>query len=239
MSNDEHAHHGHHGDQHGHGHGHHGHENDQGIRGALRYLRWLPRMWRSEINDAIVDQVAPQAGERVVDIGAGMGAGAMRAARSGARVLAVEPTPFIRRALVARRITSRHRSNVEVVDGAAEAIPASDHSVDAVWAVNTMHHWIDVERGVAEVARIMKPTGRLLLVDEDFTDPTHPDHERFGGDDEGADSHDHHGFTMVDARALGRLLHAAGLRDIDTSTEQIAGRPVISVSARGPVKDGS
>ena len=38
-----------------HGHPHHGHENDQGVRGALRYLRWLPQMWRSAINDAVVD----------------------------------------------------------------------------------------------------------------------------------------------------------------------------------------
>ncbi|MGB3735384.1 MAG: class I SAM-dependent methyltransferase [Ilumatobacter sp.] len=214
------------------GHEHHGHENDQGIRGALRYLRWLPEMWRSEINDAIVDLVAPQRGERVVDIGAGLGAGAMRVARSGAEVLAVEPTPFVRRALTMRRFLSRHRARLDVVDGAAEAIPAPDRSVDAVMAVNTMHHWIDVERGVAEIARVLRPTGRLLLVDEDFTDPAHPDHERFGGD-----GHDggpeHHGFTMIDAEAVGTLLRAAGLTDVDTSTEQIERRPVISVAARG------
>ena len=56
-----------------HGDRHHGHENDQGIRGALRYLRWLPQLWRSAINDAVVDLVDPQPGERGVDIGAGMG----------------------------------------------------------------------------------------------------------------------------------------------------------------------
>ncbi len=216
-----------------HGHEHHGHENDQGIRGALRYLRWLPQMWRSEINDAIVAQVAPEPGERVVDIGAGMGAGAMRAARSGARVLAVEPTPFMRRALAMRRFLSRHRRNVEVLDGAAEAIPATDRSVDALWAVNTMHHWIDAERGVAEIARVLQSTGRLLLVDEDFTHPTHPEHDKFGGGEHGDDGIEHHGFTMVDAETIGSLLRDAGLTDVDTSAEQIAGRPVISVTAGG------
>lgn len=237
SSHDDHDHHDH--GHHDHDHGHHGHENDQGIRGALRYLRWLPQMWRSEINDAVVDQVSPQSGERVVDIGAGMGAGAVRAARSGAQVLAVEPTPFIRRALTARRFISRYRNNIDVVDGAAEKIPAPDQSVDAVWAVNTMHHWIDVERGVTEVARILRPAGRLLLVDEDFTDPTHPEHERFGDGGEADHSLEHHGFTMVDAQSVGELLRAAGLTAVDTSTEHIAGRPVISVSARGPVNDRS
>ncbi|NND75414.1 MAG: class I SAM-dependent methyltransferase [Ilumatobacter sp.] len=214
---------------HDHDHGHHGHENDRGITGALRYLRWLPQMWRSEINDAVVDLVDPQAGERVVDIGAGLGAGAMRAATSGAHVIAVEPTPLIRRLLAVRRFVSRHRADIEVVDGAAEHIPAGDHSIDAIWAVNTMHHWVDVEQGVAEIARALGPAGRLLLVDELFTDPTHPEYERFGSDH----GPEHHGFTMIDADEMGALLSAAGLADVVAAQSHIADRPVIQVTAGG------
>lgn len=212
-----------------HGHRHHGHENDQGIRGALRYLRWLPQMWRSAINDAVVDLVDPQPGERGVDIGAGMGAGAIRAAAAGTHVIAVEPTPFMRRVLTVRRSLSRRRANIEVADGAAERIPANDRSIDAIWAVNTMHHWVDVERGVAEIARVLRPNGRILLVDEDFTDPAHPDHERFGSDHDD----EHHGFTMVGAETMGDLLRAAGFTDVDTSNRHIADRPVICVAVHG------
>ena len=222
MSN-EHSEHQHH------GHDHKGHENDQGIKGALRYLRRLPEMWRSPINDAVIDLVDPQAGERVVDIGAGMGAGAMPAAATGAHVLAVEPTPFVRRALRMRRIFSRCRGCVEVVDGAAERIPVADRSIDAIWAVNTMHHWIDVERSVAEITRVLKTGGRVLLVDELFTDPSHPDYERFGAEH----GPEHHGFTMVEADQMGSLLRAAGLTDVDTSDLPVAGRPVIRVTAHG------
>lgn len=93
-------------EQHEHEHHPRGHANDQGIKGALRYLRLLPQMWRSPINDAVVDLVDPKPGERVVDIGAGMGAGAMRAAATGAHVIAVEPTPFMRRVLNVRRMFS-------------------------------------------------------------------------------------------------------------------------------------
>jgi SAM-dependent methyltransferase len=210
-------------------HEHHGHENDQGMKGALRYLRWLPQMWRSPINDAVVDMIDPQAGERVVDIGAGMGAGALRAAGSGAHVVAVEPTPFMRRLLGARRLCSRRRGNVEVAEGTAERLPIGDRTVDAIWAVNTMHHWGDVEHGAAEIARVLKPEGRVLLVDEVFTDPTHPDHEHFGADH----GPEHHGFTMVEADEMGGLLRTAGLIDVDASNAPIAGRPVIRVSARG------
>lgn len=213
----------------GHGHRHHGHENDQGITGALRYLRWLPQMWQSPVNNAVVDLVDPQAGERVVDIGAGMGAGAIRAATGGAHVIAVEPTPFMRWVLLVRRIFSRQRANIEVADGAAERIPADDRIIDAIWAVNTMHHWVDIERGVAEIARVLQPNGRILLVDEVFTDPSHPDHQRFGADHDD----EHHGFTMIDADQMGALLRVAGLTDVDASNHHIAGRPVIRVEAHG------
>ena len=212
--------------EHEHDHHGHGHENDQGIKGALRYLRWLPEMWRSPVNDAVIDLVGPRQGERVLDIGAGMGAGTMRAASSDAHVIAVEPTPFMRRVLGARRLCSRRRGNVEIVDGTAERLPADDQTIDAVWAVNTMHHWSDVERGVAEIARVLKPEGRALLVDEVFTDPSHPDYERFGAEH----GPEHHGFTMVEADEMGALFRAAGLTDVDASNHAIAGRRVIRVT---------
>lgn len=214
---------------------HHGHDNDQGIRGALRYLRWLPQMWRSTINDAVVALVDPQPGEHVLDIGAGMGAGSMRAAKAGARVVAVEPTPFMRAALQARRICSRHRGKVDVADGTAEHLPVDDASIDAIWAVNTMHHWSDVEAGIAEVARVLRPGGRVVLVDEDFDDPTHPEHERFGTA-QGADEH-HHGFTMVEADRVADLLRAAGLDDVETIERRIAERPVIGVRGGRPQRE--
>ena len=194
----------------------------------LRYLRWAPEMWSSEINEAVIDLVAPEPGERVVDIGAGMGPGTVLAARAGASVIAVEPTPFMRIILSVRRWFLRSRDLVTVVDGAAEQIPAEDASVDAVWAVNTMHHWVDTEAAVVEIARVMRPGARVVLVDEDFADPAHPEFERFGpGDDD-----EHHGFTMVDASDMGDLLTAAGLTDVEAGKRTLAGCPVLAVTGR-------
>jgi SAM-dependent methyltransferase len=212
-----------------HAHGH-GHANDQGVRGMLRYLRFAPQMWRSEVNDAVVELLDPRAGERVVDIGAGMGAGTVIAARTAAVVVAVEPTPFMRRTLRARRVFQRARNNITVVDASAEHLPVDDRSVDAIWAVNTMHHWIDVERGAGEIARALRPGGRVVLVDENFEDPSHPEFERFSSDH----GDEHHGFTMVDAGRMGELLAAAGLTDVDASLRTLAGRPTISVMATAP-----
>jgi SAM-dependent methyltransferase len=228
----------------------HGHDHDRGLAAILRYLRHAPRMWSSEVNAAVVDLLAPAEAERVVDIGAGMGPGTVLAARAGASVVAIEPTPFMRSILKTRRLASRDRDRITVVDGAAEKIPVDDGSIDAVWAVNTMHHWVDPERAAVEIARVLKPGGRVVLVDENFADPEHPEYETWGSkhhadgnDHDGHEDHDHgdhdhgddhHGFSMVDAEHMAERLTDAGLVDADTGTRSLADRPVIAVTATSP-----
>src|SRR5689334_19475982 len=119
---------------------HHGHQHDRGVRAFLRYLRLLPSMWRSQVNSEVVRAIAPQAGERVVDLGAGMGAAAVEAARTEATVIAIDPAPYMRWLLRLRRAWPGNAA-MTVLDGAAESIPAADGSIDALWTVNTIHHW--------------------------------------------------------------------------------------------------
>ncbi len=209
----------------------HGHTDDQGLAAMLRYARQARSMWRSPINDAVVAQVAPATGETVVDIGAGVGAGTMVAAHSGATVLAIEPTPYLRRVLRARRWGQRSRSRIHVVGGTAEATGVDTDTVDAAWAVNTMHHWIDPAAAAHELARILRPGGRLILVDEDFEDPTHPDHEAFTDRHRG-----HHGFRMVDLEAIVDHLDAAGLHAHGAAT-RLAGVPTLTIGATRPLAD--
>jgi len=52
---------------------------------------------------------------------------------------------------------------VEALAGSAEAIPLPDRSVDVV-TVAQAWHWVDVERAVAEVARVLRPGGTLGLI---------------------------------------------------------------------------
>ena len=221
------------GHDHDHGHDNHSHGNakDRELKSILRYIKIAPRMWRSDVNNAVVDLIDPRPGETVIDIGAGMGPGVMRAARSGAEVLAVDPTPFMRTVMGARRFTSKRRKSSKVVDGAGEALPASDGDVDSLWSVNTMHHWTSVADGAAEIARVLAPGGRVVLVDENFADERHPYseqwHKRHGDSD-------HHGFSMVDATEIGELMTQAGLSDVVAEHRDMAGRPVIAVTARRP-----
>lgn len=195
-------------------------------------MKQTPRLWHSVLNDAVVERLAPTPGERALDIGAGMGAGVMVAAATGARVTAIEPTPFLRRVLRFRRLLSRHRSRIDVLDAAAEKLGVPDHSIDVVWAVNSMHHWVDQEVAAGELARVLRPGGRILLVDEDFTDPTHPDADRFEGAKRGPHRH---GFSPVEAEAMAGLLERVGLVDIESGKGRVADRPGLVVTARAPL----
>ena len=207
----------------------HGNAHDRSIKGMFRYIKIAPRMWTSEVNDAVVDLVKPRSGETVIDLGAGMGPGVMRAAANGATVLAVDPTPFMRTVLSGRRLFSKNRKCIQVSNGAAEALPASDGEIDAIWSVNTMHHWTDPSDGAAEIARALAPGGRVVLVDENFADERHPESAQWHA--RHADQ-DHHGFSMVDAHEIGQLMIDAGLTDVVAEQRDMAGRPVIAVTAK-------
>jgi ubiquinone/menaquinone biosynthesis C-methylase UbiE len=215
-------------DHSGHGQGHsHGHQQDRGLRGFVRYMKMLPKMWRSPVSREVILAIAPKPGELVVDIGAGMGPATVLAAKAGASVLAVDPTPYMRRILGLRRLGQRNRKAIRVADGTAESIPGDDRSVDALWTVNTMHHWTDMDKAVHELARVLRPGGRLLLVDEDFDDPEHPAY----GHMQKRSAHRADHFAQIDPAAVEAKLIAAGFAEAEGSMGSMAGRPAKVVRA--------
>ena len=218
--------------QHHHSHGQHqrGHEHDRGLSGLVRYLSLLPFMWRSPVSDAVVGLVRPEPGEHVIDLGAGMGPATVSAAGSGALVLAVDPTPFMRRILKLRLLPCPHRGRITVVDGAAESLPVESGTIDALWTVNTVHHWTNVASAVGELRRVLRPGGRVVLVDEDFDDPAHPFHERMKPR---RAAHAHH-FDAVDPQAVADLFREHGFVGVEGGVEQVAGRPAKVVRAMAP-----
>jgi len=234
---------------HDHNHDHHDHDDhDHGHRmsqdgttwQAMRaYLPHLREFWGNDVNDVVVDLVAPAAGETVLDIGAGMGAATFKAARLVGKkgsVLAIEPTPFMRRVLSVRRRGNRAGSRVMALDGRAEKLPVGTDMVAAAWAVNVLHHVSDLEAAVIELRRVLGPAGRVVLVDEDFDDPTHPSHEEMK-QRHGA-KHGDHEHLMIEIDALGRSFEAAGFRDVEARLDSVAGVPVRMVTAHLPGPTG-
>jgi SAM-dependent methyltransferase len=86
----------------------------------------------------------------VANIGAGTGSYEPR----DRTVIAVEPSELM--------IRQRPAGAAPCLRGSAEALPLETASVDAAMAVLTVHHWTDLERGLAEMARVARKRAVLL-----------------------------------------------------------------------------
>lgn len=102
-------------------------------------------------------QLGLQTGTVVLDLGAGTGKFTRLLATTGADVIAVEPQDAMRAEL------ARTLPGIPAKAGTAESIPLPDHSVDAVCAA-TAFHWFDHARAMPEIARVLRPGGRLGLI---------------------------------------------------------------------------
>jgi len=96
-------------------------------------------------------------GSRVLDLAAGTGKLSRQLIALGAEVVAVEPLPAMRAEL------HRILPDVELLAGAAEAIPLPDASVDVV-TVAQAFHWFDYPAALAEIARVLRPGGGLAAM---------------------------------------------------------------------------
>jgi ubiquinone/menaquinone biosynthesis C-methylase UbiE len=196
-------------------HHHHVHDHDKGFMANLHWLRQIRKFWQSDTNRAVTDLVNVQAGETVLDIGAGMGPATVVAARQGATVIAVDPSPLMRNILSVRRLCQKARSRITVANGVAENLPADDGSINAAWTVNAIHHWVDLEAAFDELARVLAPGGRVVLLDEDFTHPDHPLYTTHSGhEDELTNVHVEEIAAALTARgieATGELTTMAGV----------------------------
>jgi SAM-dependent methyltransferase len=152
------------------------------------------------LNRAALALLNPRAGEVVLEIGCGAGAALRRVARM------VGPQGFVAgvdRSCLASRLAAQAigarilDGQAFVMQGEAHAMPFRDMMFDKVFAVNTFSHWRAPARGLREVARVLRPGGRLVIT------------QRAGeGAEEGFDDVGraalllkHAGWTLIDERA--------------------------------------
>lgn len=127
------------------------------FRGQLRKLR---------LRTANLAHLQP--GEAVLDVGCGTGTLAIevqqRVGRAG-RVAGIDPgTQQIARA---RAKAARRNVPIDFQIGVVEQLPFPDQTFDVALSTIMMHHLPDglKRQGLAEIARVLKPAGRLVIAD--------------------------------------------------------------------------
>jgi SAM-dependent methyltransferase len=117
-----------------------------------------------------LDWLLPAGRPRVLDLGAGTGKLTRSLTERGLPVTAVDPSEGMLDEL--RRVLP----SVHAHQGSAESIPLPDDSVDVVLVAQAWH-WVDVDRAVPEIARVLAPGGRLGVLwnvrDESAADWVH------------------------------------------------------------------
>jgi ubiquinone/menaquinone biosynthesis C-methylase UbiE len=110
-----------------------------------------------EALDILQAEVGIADGTRVLDLAAGTGKLTRRLVELRAEVVAVEPVEGMRAQLQAVV------PGVEALDGTSEEIPVPDASVDVV-TVAQAFHWFDADLALAEIARVLRPGGRVAIL---------------------------------------------------------------------------
>ena len=112
--------------------------------------------------------LAPRPGERVLDIGSGPGflaAGIGEAVGPSGAVYGVDISEPL---LAVARSHCAHQSWVEFRRADATQLPFSDNEFDAVISTQVLEYVRDVERALAEICRVVRPAGRVVIVDTDW-----------------------------------------------------------------------
>ncbi|HEY2542095.1 MAG TPA: methyltransferase domain-containing protein [Gaiellaceae bacterium] len=117
----------------------------------------------TELAEAVRTFLLPSGGERALDVGTGAGALAFALAPFVREVVGIDRVPEL---LDRARERAGPHPNVTFVEGDAERLPFEAASFDLAATLRTLHHVPRPEVVLAELVRVTRPGGRLLVVDQ-------------------------------------------------------------------------
>jgi len=194
-------------------------QRPQGLAGRL--CGHLMSVFNADMERAAVRRLALRGTEHVLAVGFGPGVGLAMLARRlpHGRVSGIDHSDVM--VAQARRRCRRpiEDGRMDLRRGTVTALPWPAATFDAVCSVNNVHFWDPLDDAMREVARVLRPGGRLVIAV----------HRWAAQGPVGIDSHD----TQPLAAALPAVLRAHGFADVEAS-EQLAlsGRALSFVAAR-------
>ena len=118
------------------------------------------KSWKA-MAEALLLLMPPQV---IADLGAGDGSFSLLLAQNAQKVIAVDSSAKMIE--FAREQAQRHHvKNVDYRLGDMEELPIDDSAVDIVFFSQSLHHALHPDRAICEAARILKPGGRIAILD--------------------------------------------------------------------------
>ncbi len=118
------------------------------------------KSWKS-VAEALLRLMPPMV---IADLGAGDGSFSLLLAQNATKVIAVDTSAK----MIEFARDQAHRHHVKNVDyrlGDMEELPIDDKSVDLVFFSQSLHHALHPQRAIAEAWRILRPGGRIAILD--------------------------------------------------------------------------
>ena len=133
---------------------------------TLKHLR--EHWWNDAFTAFLEETLKPRPGKRILDVGSGTGTAEVRLAR-----LRLSQMHLFGVDLLIERVREAHKAtrgiNARVGYAAADAcrLPFADSSFDSTYCVAILQHIRDLAGALAEISRVTRPGGRVLIVEPD------------------------------------------------------------------------
>lgn len=132
-------------------------------RAAHYETDWLGRTFHQQVQRSTLDLAAriTAAPGAILDVGCGTGALLRLAAERfpGATRTGIDPAER----MIA--VATEADPDARLIVAPAERLPFDEHEFDLVLSTNSFHNWPDQRAGIAEIGRVLRPGGVLVLVD--------------------------------------------------------------------------